>query len=59
MYYHHFNLKYNIIYSYISKMISVPTYGHQEHIFHNSFNKYTRILVQAKYQKLNGDDLHY
>jgi hypothetical protein len=33
-------------------MTMVPSYGHQEHIICNSFNKYTEIHVQIKYQKL-------
>ena len=31
------------------------TYGHQEHIIWNSFNKCTKFLVQVKYQKLKHE----
>ena len=40
-------------------MTSLSTYGHQEHIILNSFNKCTGILVQVKYKKLNDDEPHY
>ena len=40
-------------------MTSILTYGYQQHIIWNSFNKCTEIHVQIKYEKLNDDDLHY
>ena len=46
-------------YLYISIDDIRTTYGHQEHIIWNSFNKCTKIIVQVKYQKVNDDDLYY
>ena len=38
-------------------MISVPTYGHQQHIIWNTFNKCLKIHVEIKDEKLNDDNL--